>query len=745
MRCRVLVFLPLLILLWSGCSKDPAALEAKYLARGKKYFQEKDYTRAILEFRNAARPRPRDAEPWYQLALAYFASNQTGLAITALQQATKLNPKHTAAQLRLSEVMVGSQQPAVLAEAVDRLGQVLATDPDDPDALDALALADLKLKKPEDAEKLLRQALSKFPAHVKSSAALAAIEYGKGDLESAEQTLKKAISQAPQSPDAVLALAQLYQLEKKNLAAEAELQRVLQIDAGNVRAWLALGNLQLADGNTGAADQTYRKLAALPGANLSYIHAAFLYSQGKQAEAIQELESLAHAHPGDRAARLRLVAAYSAAGRRQEALQYLAEILKKNPKDNEALLLRGRLQLDSGDLLDAEQDLQAVRHFLPNSADVHYGLSRVYASRGLQRSRFQELEEVLRINPNLLPVRVELAKAQIVAGQPRAALEMLEAAPQAQKSAPTLVAARSWALLALNRVGEAQAAVEQALRVQKAPDLLLQRGLLKAMKKDLAGARLDAEEVLRMNPAHLGAVNLAVQTSLEQKEQPIAFRILQETAAKNARSPQIHTFVGQWLERLGKPAEARQAFQTAKSLDPQYTGADLSLAALDFGAGQIDAARNSLSSILQKEPRNPNAHLLLARLEYSSKNIPAALAHFRTVVDVSPDNVPALNGEAYLVASQDPDTALKLAQRALELAPGNPAVQDTLGWVYYRKGLYTRAVELLSQSVAQQPTAVHQYHLALSYVKVGDNSRASQNLQQALAKDPKVAENEDGR
>jgi len=739
---RSVVFLPLLALAWSGCTRNPATQEATYLARGKKYFAKKDYPRAILEFRNATKPRPRDAEPWYQLALAYLAANQTGPGIGALQQATRLNPRHTAAQLKLSELMLQSQQPGVLADAANRLGQVLAADPNDPDALDALAVADLKLKKPEDAEKLLKQALDKFPAHLKSSATLAAMQYVKGDLEGAEQTLKKAVAQAPQSGDAAFALAHLYLVEHKNFAAEAELQRVLQLDSGNARAWLSLGSLQVAEGNTAAADQTYRKLAALPGANLSHVHAAFLYREGKRAEAIQELEKLSSAHPQDRAARLRLVGAYIAAGRGQDAMRYLAEILQKNPKDNDALLLRSRINLDSGHLNEAEQDLQAVRHFLPNSADAHYGLSKVYALRGMAQSRLQELGEVLRINPNLLEVRAELAKAQLAGGQPQAALGTLDSAPQPQKSTVTLLAARNWALLALNRVEEAQAGVDQGLRIQTTPTLLLERGILKAMKKDFAGARQDAEEALRMNPANLGAMNLAIQTSLEQKDQAMAFRILREAADKNARSPQVRTFVGQWLQSLGKPAEAREAFQTAKALNPRYTAADLSMAALDLQQGKVEAARNSLSTIIAREPKNSGAQLMLAGLEYSARNMPAALAHYRTVVDQNPDNVLALNGEAYLVAPQDPDSALKLAQHALDLAPGNPAVEDTLGWIYYRKGLYTQAVEYLSQSVAKQPTAIRQYHLALSYMKIGDSLHASQNLQQALAKDPKVSETE---
>ena len=55
-------------------------------------------------------------------------------------------------------------------------------------------------------------------------------------------------------------------------------------------------------------------------------------------------------------------------------------------------------------------------------------------------------------------------------------------------------------------------------------------------------------------------------------------------------------------------------------------------------------------------------------------------------------NLFALNNLAYALAMADPDEASKLAQRAAELAPDNATVQDTLGWVYYRKGNYTMAL-----------------------------------------------------
>jgi Tfp pilus assembly protein PilF len=79
------------------------------------------------------------------------------------------------------------------------------------------------------------------------------------------------------------------------------------------------------------------------------------------------------------------------------------------------------------------------------------------------------------------------------------------------------------------------------------------------------------------------------------------------------------------------------------------------------------------------------------------------------------------------------DRALELAQIAKTAFPDDPAVNDTLGWVYYKKNLAQSAIPFLRASVdsdRQQP--LFHYHLGLAYAKNGEKSRARQSLEQAL-------------
>lgn len=726
-----------------ACNRDPAAKEARFLARGKKLMDAKEYGRAVLEFNNAAKLNPRRAETWYQMGLAYLGAKRFQEGVMALRRAVEIDPKHSAAQIQLSALMVQSSDPKTLDAAVKRLDQVLATQANEPDALDLLAVAELKLNQPEDAEKHLRQALDKFPGRLKSSATLAALQFSRKDFDGAEKTLQAAVAQAPQSVDASLALAQLYLLEKKMGPAEDETRRALRIDPASSPALMALGRLQVIQGKMEDADQTYQKVASLPKTNLSYIHAAFLLSRGKTDEGIAELDRLAKAAPGDRDAHLRLVNANLAAGRQPAALAVLDGILKKNAKDVDALMLRSRIRLQNGKTAEAEADLQEVLHFKPDSAEAHYGMARVYGASGRDRMREKELGEAVRLRADMFAARADLMRMQIVSRHADVALQTIDAAPAAQKTSAAFVLERNWALLAMNRVDEAAAALAGALKIQSNPKLILQRAMIRQIKKDYAGAQQDAAAVLHDEPHNATALNVLVQSEVAQKDNGKAVDALR-AVVKNESDPPMQVLAGEWLATLGRPEEARGVFNTLAARPSGYIPADLAAATLDMTEKKTDAAKTRLLDVIRREPKNDAALLLLGQIEYSSKNYSAALPYFRTVADMRPQNTVALNATAYLLAASDPDQALKYAESALELAPDTPMIQDTMGWVYYKKGMYGKAIGYLEAAVAKDPTPVHQFHLAMSYLKGGDRNRGGQLLNTALAKDPNLAKTEQG-
>jgi tetratricopeptide (TPR) repeat protein len=194
----------------------------------------------------------------------------------------------------------------------------------------------------------------------------------------------------------------------------------------------------------------------------------------------------------------------------------------------------------------------------------------------------------------------------------------------------------------------------------------------------------------------------------------------------------------------GHNAEARQSYQAAKDANPGSLAADLMLARVDVQEHQPDRARPRLEALVAADPKNMPALLLLADVEEHSGNPADAIKRYRAVLTMDTSNVQALNDLAYLLATQNPDEALAPAQKAVELAPDNAAVQDTLGFVFYRKGDYRQATNYIKAGVAKEPTPSRQFHLGMCYRKSGETQLAAKTLAAALQADPNLPKTEYG-
>jgi len=77
---------------------------------------------------------------------------------------------------------------------------------------------------------------------------------------------------------------------------------------------------------------------------------------------------------------------------------------------------------------------------------------------------------------------------------------------------------------------------------------------------------------------------------------------------------------------------------------------------------------------------------------------------------------------------------LRLAASAQQTLPQRAEPEDTLGWVYYRKGDAVRAIEALDQAVTRAPEKpVYHDHLGLARLKARQIDQGRSALQRALA------------
>jgi Flp pilus assembly protein TadD len=110
-----------------------------------------------------------------------------------------------------------------------------------------------------------------------------------------------------------------------------------------------------------------------------------------------------------------------------------------------------------------------------------------------------------------------------------------------------------------------------------------------------------------------------------------------------------------------------------------------------------------------------HAHLGAALLERG--RVEEAAAHWRESLRLRPDHLTAVNNLAWLLAThpdarqRDPQEALALAERAARLAPGDPAVLDTLGAALAAAGRFAEA-ERAAHRAAERARETGQLALA---------------------------------
>lgn len=742
-RIGARLFLSIALLVGAfGCARTPEAKRDRFVRAGKQFLEKKQYSRAVLEFKNAVAAMPRDPEAVYQLGLAYAAVNEMQGAWNSFRTALQLNPNHAGARLQTAMILASTPNANQWKEAEAYLADVLEQSPSDAAALNVMAITELKLGKTASAEQRLQRSLEAAPHLLQSSVLLARSRIAQQDYAGAEKALQDACRNNPTSSDAAVLLGEFYVAANRMSEAGQQFENAVALHPEYAPALLRLGKHQAVIGQKEQADQTFRKLATLPHAETRSVHAIYLFEAGRREEAIAELEQLTKADPSDALTRTRLVTAYRAVGRTADAEAVLNQALKRNGADFTALLHRAELFLATGQAGRAQTDLYRAVQSKPNSPEAHHLMARLHRKNGSTEIERQELFEVLRLNPGLLGARLELANSFLAGKAPQTALDILHQAPALQQNLLPLQVQRGWAYWALGNMTEVKKLLSSGV-ARRIPDLLILQGLVHLKEGRYSEARESLEQAVQTNPEDLRAIDVLRRSYLSQGQKANAMQRVEEYAASHPQSAPVQAFLGSARRGNDDPAKARAAFEAALATDPAFEPALFALMEMEITEKQWAKAKTRLQAILAGNAYNLRALTWLANVEELLGNRAEAIRLYQKVVEADPNMPEALNNLAYLLAQQGNriDEALKYAQKAQELAPENPNYADTLGWVLYQKGLYRLAMKNLERATTLPGNSpLSQYHLAMVYAKVGDVKRGRGLLQTALARDSSLPE-----
>lgn len=701
---------------------------------------------AVIEYRRVLQLEPRHAPARVKLAETYERLDDQSNAYREYVRAADLLPGADAVQIKAGHFLLLAGR---FEDANARATAVLSRhDSIDARILRARALAGLK--QVDAALEELWKAGSVDPRRGDAYIDIGYLEYGRGRADEAEAAFKAAVQAEPQAVAPRLALADFLFGEQRTHDAEETLRLALQIDPRDVRVNRAVATFFLRTSRAAQAEPYLKAAAQIDGSAASKLAVADYYVvTGRYAEAEAALVPLAHDAATKVQAGIRLAGLRFVQQRRDEAYGAIEEVLRAQPHHSAALLARGSFRLVDGRLAEGVADLEAAVAADPQGVAARLILASAHAANRDIGAAIQDYTQILNLQPHATIAEYELSRLHLAAGDPARALDYARqaAAAAADRFDVRLLLARS--LLAnLDTDG---AEVELRTLLRERPDSGAARaamGTLLASRGEPSAARTWFNRALAVEPANVESTWGLAAIDVQAHRPEAARARVEGRVAMTPRDANVRLVAGVALVRAGDLAGAEMQLRGAIEADPQLVEAYARLAQLYVREDRLDDAEAELHAALERRPAAVPLRTLLGVVLHVQGRTDEAAAAYARALDVDANAAVAANNLAWLYAERGTnlDVALQLAQTAKRRLPDESRVSDTLGWVYYKKGMVSEAVAALRDAVDRNPEdAEAQYHRGVALLKNGDLEHAREALERALALDAHFAGAPDAR
>ena len=744
----LLLFVLLSGAILAACNRDPEVRKQKYFDSGMRYLEQSKLSEAAIQFRNALKVDPQFTEAGTELGKVLFQQRQYQEAHQAFQNAIEGKPDYLPVRKAMATLYMAAGD---YAEAQREVEYVRDRSPEDMEALVLLAGSQARQGKLEEAEATLNRALEIAPGHDGVLVSLASLKLATRQLPEAENLLKLALEKNPRSIAAYLALAQFYVVTGRAAEAEPLFPKALSVSDSDITVLQFQARYYIARQDWENAEKVVRKIQSLNPSNEKYWTALadFYIIHNDIPRAKAELERIIQEHQDHWESLRRLVEVHLALGDQEAAEQLNDSILKKNPEDALAHLSKGRLFLANRDSTNALLEFKKTEEYHADLPELRFWYAQAYLQRGEVEQAKQSLAEALRLNPNFRLARLSLAELQNRTGAPDAAIS--NAQELLKRNRGDL---KAYLLLTQSHMLKKEfAEAERILKavVEEMPqntEAHRQLGVLSLLNKNFVTARKEFEEAWSLKPESELLLQHVVRTYLMDKQAEGASDFLQEQIEGRPRDAFLYHQLAQVYLAQQKRAEAVAALNQVLNLDPNAVGSSLLLADIYVAENDPDRAVQIITEAMQRQPENQDLMLRAAVVYEKAQRWEEARKAYQRVLQLDHTNAIAQNNLAWLLAERggNIDVALKLAQQAKEKMVDDINVTNTIGWIYYKKSSYQMALNYLKECAEKSPeNPVFQYHLGMTYFKLGRTAEAKETLQKSLKLNPKFSQSESAR
>jgi tetratricopeptide (TPR) repeat protein len=657
-----------------------------------------------------------------------------------LMRAVDLQPNNIPARIDLGNLLVAGKQAA---KAADQANAVLAIDPNNADA--HALLSNIAAANGNRAEALaqIQQALTIDPNRASFHASLGFLQSNDPTTAAAgEDQLRKAVSLDSKNVTAHLVLAQLLQKKGDLQGAQDQMKAAIAADPKNVVARASLADLYLRQKDNANAEATLRQASedlsdSESGAGMLATYYIRTNQLGPGEAAYADLVAK---HPKStplKVAYLRLLILNKDL---PKARTVGAELTKTDSNVPEVAVLNGMLLLNDGKTDEAFTELQKAAKANPDSLVVKIWLGRAAHAKGDLKLAQDSFRDAIRINPKSPEAQSGLAEVLIETHDFNGLEQVANSAIAINPQFATAYIWRGMAEGNNKALDKADTDFHQAIKIDpKNSTGYLELAQLRLIQQKAPEAITLLEQSLELNPNSGRALRLLATALMVEKQPAKALSRVQEQIAKVPQNGDMYSLLADLQMSTGDAKGALASSEKAMQLNPTDSTAVMAYSRAVISSGDTGKAVAKWQQWTKDHPTDVRGFTLLGALQESQGDRNGAMDSYKKALAIQPDQPVAANNLAYLMVNtgQNLDVALSLAQVARRGMPTSPSSADTLAWIYYQKGNYDSARDLLEDAVKIAPdNATVHYHLGMTYAKLSNSAGAVTQLKKAAALAP---------
>lgn len=464
-----------------------------------------------------------------------------------------------------------------------------------------------------------------------------------------------------------------------------------------------------------------------------------LASAGQLEEAVAAWRASVAVVPGDIAVQSALLAGLMERKDRTAAQAQWQVLRKVAPAHPQTAYFEALLAEQRGDMARARLLSQQLLKSAPDSLRVLMLAGRIESRMGSAGQAEALYAKAVTLAPGAAAPRLSLAQVQLRSGLPDKALETLEPMTRLERPPLEALLTAAQAELLKGETGPAQKIYERAGKL--APDDLRVRtanAIVLLSKRQDAAAFKELQAIAAADPGTTADLAL-IHAKIRRAAWDDALAAIDRMAAKVPKEPQPDHLRASIALQRKDAAAARQAFDKALSIDPDFMPTLASLTSLDLAEGKAAEARARMEAVVQRNPRHVAAMAALADLNTrTGGRIEDTTRWLQAAVNAEPGD-PGLRRNLldHLLRHNLVKPAMEAALAATSAFPEDLRLLERLGRAQILNGEAKVAVGTFQKMTYVAPSsAIAQLRLAMAHTAANDAPAARAALQRAIKLGP---------